>query len=305
MLTYVSLLSPGFSGSTLASMLLSSQPGVIGFGDTYFSGRNKPGNPCTCGEPYTDCPVRSTITRHAREQGLADFSFFDMRAVPTPRALSDERQRKWPLRRSAVLPAVRAMPGFLRHRLFPRFYRETELMLEALDGLGEYEVYFDGCKNLVRLELLRSSPRPPRALHMIRHPGAYLFHFQRHGETDLDRRLRGWLHYHSRARQFRERLGPENYRLVTYENIVSEPARFLNEIAAFIGSSRISATEPVELRHEGVHVMGNSMRLKSSRVVNMGDRWRGKLDPAWKRKACDLVASMDWLADLFPEKPAA
>ena len=305
MLTYVSILSPGFSGSTLTSMLLSSQPGVVGFGDTYFSGRNKPENPCTCGEPYTRCPVREAITRHAREQGLADFSFFDMKAVPTPRSLSEARQRSWPLRRSGALPVVRAIPGPIRRRLFGRFYRETELMLEALDGLGEYEVYFDGCKSLVRLELLSSSRNPPRALHMIRHPGAYLFHFQRHGETDLDRRLQGWFQYHTRARQFRERLGSANYRLVTYENIVSEPARFLNDIAAFVGSTRIAAREPVELRHDDVHIMGNSMRRKSTRVINMGDRWRGKLDPVWVRKACDLVASEAWLAELFPEPPAA
>lgn len=84
MLRYVSLLSPGFSGSTLTSMLLASQPGIVGFGDTYFSGRNKPGNPCTCGLPYTDCPVRQAITMHAKRNGLPDFSFFDMRAVPTP-----------------------------------------------------------------------------------------------------------------------------------------------------------------------------------------------------------------------------
>ena len=145
MLNYVSLLSPGFSGSTLTSMLLASQPGIVGFGDTYFSGRNKPGNPCTCGLPYTDCPVRQAISAHARRNGLADFSFFDMRAVPTPRGLSEKQQRTWFLRRSGMLPWVRAIPAAARRTLFARFYRETDLMLAALDDFGDYEVYFDGC----------------------------------------------------------------------------------------------------------------------------------------------------------------
>jgi hypothetical protein len=286
-------------------MLLTSQPGIVGFGDTYFSSQNKPANPCTCGKPYLECPVRQKIESHAREHGLADFSFFEMQAVPTPRSLSKAKQRTWPLHRAASLPAVRAIPGSLRRRIFSTFYRETELMLEALDDLGEYEVYFDGCKNLVRLELLRSASTSPKALHVIRHPGAYLWHFQRKGEADLGRRLAGWLRYHTRARDFRERLGPEDYRVVTYEHIVKQPASFLNEIAAFLGASRIAASEPVELRHEGVHVMGNSMRRQSTRVINMADRWRGKLDPTWSQKACELVARTRWLAELFPDERAA
>ncbi len=305
MLRYVSLLSPGFSGSTLTSMLLASQPGIVGFGDTYFSGRNKPGNPCTCGLPYTDCPVRQAITMHAKRNGLPDFSFFDMRAVPTPRGLTDKQQRTWFLRRSGMLPWVRILPALARRRVFARFYEETDLMLAALDEIGGYEVYFDGCKSLVRLELLRSSGHEPRALHMIRHPGAYLYHFQRGGEANLDRRLQGWLQYHTRARAFRSRLGDAHYRLVTYEYIVSQPARFLAEIAEFLGATRIDASEPVELKQDGVHVMGNSMRRRSTTVINMANRWRGKLDPAWERKASALVADHDWLRELFPPPESA
>ena len=299
MLNYVSLMSTGFSGSTLISMLLSSQKHVVGFGDTYFSVQNNPANLCTCGQPYVDCPVRTAISEHAKANGLPDFSFFQMPAVPTPRFLNTQQRAHWPLRKAAFLPAVRAVPTGVRRLLFRRFYLETRLMLEALEAFGDYETYFDGSKSLVRLELLRSAGQPIRALHMVRHPGAYLYHFQRKGESSLDARLRGWLRYHTRARQFRERLPAGAYKAATYESMVGDPAEFLRDIAGFLKVSEIDDSEPVMLRPESVHVIGNSMRLRSREIVNMSNRWRKHLKSDWVEAAERVVEETPWLSRLL------
>ncbi len=96
------------------------------------------------------CRPRNAVTDYARANGLKDFSFLTMAAVPTPRFLSTEARFNWPLRKAAVLPAVRAIPRSIRHIAIRHYYRETELMLAALEQFGPFEVYFDGCKILVR-----------------------------------------------------------------------------------------------------------------------------------------------------------
>ena len=62
-LKYVSLLGTSYSGSTLVSMLMSSQPRVVGFGDTYVPPNpdHYPKHPCTCGSWYEECPPRVAI----------------------------------------------------------------------------------------------------------------------------------------------------------------------------------------------------------------------------------------------------
>jgi hypothetical protein len=172
-------------------------------------------------------------------------------------------------------------------------------MLEALEAFGDYETYFDGSKSLVRLELLRSAGQPIRALHMVRHPGAYLYHFQRKGETALDVRLRGWLRYHTRARSFRERLPAGAYKSTTYESMVGNPAQFLRDIAGFLKISEIDDSEPVMLRPESIHVIGNSMRLRSREIVNMSDRWRKHLGSQWVEAAERVVEETPWLSRLL------
>lgn len=280
-------------------MLLSSQDRVIGFGDTYFYPQSNPENYCTCGERYIDCPVRKTVTSYVRANGIPDFSFSTMVPVPTPRRLSTKARYGWPMRRAALLPLIRRMPRSMRRSAFRKFYLETDLMLAALDTLGRYDVYFDGSKTLTRLELIRSRDRPVSSLHLVRHPGAYLYHFQRKGESDLARRLEGWRRYHERARKFKWILGPSLYRLVTYESIVTNPAEFLRMNAKFLGISAKHVREPVRLRPERIHVTGNSMRLRSTEIINMGDRWRGKLSAHWVRAADSLVMDIDWLDELY------
>ena len=170
-LQYVTLLSPGFSGSTLMSMLLCSQPRSIGFGDTYFK-QDNPKNLCTCGVPFVECPPRCEIQTEIRLGGIGDFAWGTATTVPIPRSLSARARKYWPLCREICLGGVRRIPQFLRRRLFERFYLENKLMLSALSKSGRYDYYFDGCKDQVRLELLRTEIQDLKVIHMVRHPGA-------------------------------------------------------------------------------------------------------------------------------------
>ena len=292
-------MSTPFSGSTLVSMLLCSQPRSIGFGDTYFGRDSRPENLCTCGVPFLECQPRSEAQDEIRRGGLPDFSWGDATPVPTPKWLSVERRRYWPLSRSISLGPVRAIPAGLRERLFRNYYLENQLMLQGLASSGRYDFYFDGCKDPVRLELLRTALRNLKVIHMVRHPGALAYHFYRLGFKAPERRLGQWIRYHSRVRSFLKYLGEENYLPVTYEHIVEQPGSFLRNVADFLGMPAINESEPDVLKRDVIHIQGNRMRKTAERVLNMADKWRGKMPQQLESESEATLRKLPWAASLY------
>lgn len=297
-LQYVSLLSPGFSGSTLLSMLLCSQPRSIGFGDTYFK-QDNPKNLCTCGVPFVECLPRCEIQNEIRLGGIDDFTWGTATAVPVPRSLSVRARKYWPLWREISLRGVRLIPRFLRRGLFGRFYLENTLMWSALEKSGRYDYYFDGCKDQVRLELLRTEIPDLKVIHMVRHPGAYLYHFLRLGEHRHIQRLHQWARYHRRARRFRDLVGARNYLAVTYEYVVQDSGAFLRDIARFLQMDEVYDTPPFLLRRSEIHIQGNKMRKTADRVLNLAHTWRGELPEELEAEANAALRRLPWAAALF------
>jgi len=298
---YVSLLNTGFSGSTVVSMMLSSQPGVVGFGDTYFSTDPKhiPKHPCTCGQWYDECEPR-VESRNAIHRGGEDaFEWPTAAAVPVPQSMSHRMRKYWPLSKSASLPFISAIPDGLRTKLFTSFYRQNQLMVEGLAESGKYSTYIDGCKDLIRFELLRSVIPNMRILHIVRHPGAYLYHFHKAGDTQYALRLKHWLRYNKQCRQLSRRISPGNYFPVTYESIVKQPEVFLAEFARFIDVENFDLTEPNLLRRSQIHVIGNRMREDADRVLDYSNSWRGMLPSEVEQTTDNIVKNDNWFSALY------
>ncbi len=298
---YVSLLNTGFSGSTLVSMMLSSQPKVVGFGDTYFSTDPKhlPKHPCTCGKWYEECEPRADSRNAIHRGGETNFEWPSATAVPVPHGMSQQMRRFWPLTKSASLPIVAAIPNPIRKRLFSRYYRQNQLMIEGLAESGKYNVYIDGCKDLVRFELLQSVVPDIRILHIVRHPGAYLYHFHKAGDTQYAMRLKHWLRYNKQCRQLSRRVSLDNYFPITYEAIVRQPEQFLEGFAKFLGVTNFDLSDASALRRSQIHVIGNRMREDADRVLDFSNTWRGKLPPEVEKQADDIIHQDDWFASLY------
>ena len=282
-------------------MLLCSQEGTVGFGDTYFShvARHVPKHPCTCGEWYDKCEPRAGIADAIRAAGTTDFEWSDLASVPIPKLFRSPLRRFWPLARSTRLPIVCALPHSARRGLFARFYRENELMINGLGLSGKYDTYFDGCKDLVRLELMRTIIPNIKILHSVRHPGAYLYHFHKRGENQYSKRLSHWARYHRHARRFAERVPADNYLAVTYEHIVRRPAEFASSFAKFVGKPPADTTDADRLRTSEIHIMGNRMRERADRVLDYSSTWRGKMPHAVEKMADDAIRDDEWYASLY------
>jgi len=305
---YSSLITPPFSGSTLVSMLVCSQPRTIGFGDTYVVPirRHYPKHPCTCGLWYDECPPRVAIREEIRNGGISDFDWDRTGPAPVPRLLPHRFRQGWPLAKSSSLPFLRKIPQGMRKTLFRRFYLENKLMIQGLERSGEYDFYFDGCKNLVRLELLRSMIPDIKILHVVRHPGAFLYHFQKYGETKYAMRLQHWIRYNQHAHEFSRLVPEENYFPITYEFIVQQPERFVELIADFLGMTELHDTEPSKIRKSQIHITGNRMRERVDQVLDYSNTWRGKLPPEIEQMADQTIDQDPWLRSVYsPDGPLA
>ena len=300
-LQYVSLLNTPFSGSTVVSMLLCSQPRIIGFGDTYVNAdpRHYPKFPCTCGLWYDRCPPRAAITKAIRLGGLPHFEWDRASPSPVPKGLPWKFRKNWPLAKSSSLPIVHMIPRALRKSLFRKFYLENTLMLQALEDDGGYDFYFDGCKDLVRFELLRSAIENIKVLHVIRHPGAYLYHFHKLGEAHYARRLRHWVRYNQYARNVARLVPIDNYLAVTYEFIVQKPELFVARIEKYFGMTETHSIDRARLRTSQIHITGNRMRESAEQVQDHSNNWRGKMPIYVEQIADQTVAQNDWLRSLY------
>lgn len=300
-LQYVSLLNTSFSGSTLVSMLLCSQPRIVGFGDTYVAPdpAHYPQHPCTCGRWFDECPPRIAIRDAVRSGGIEDYDWDRASATPVPKWLPGKIRQIWPFVRPSSLPLFRAIPTSARNFRYRRFYLETELMLKGLEETGDYDIYIDGCKSLVRAELLRTAIPDLKVLHMIRHPGAFLYHFHRLGQLNYDKYLRRWRRYNHHARQFGKLLPGENYKAVTYESIVQDPEAFVEQMVDFMGMTEVHSEDCARIRRPQTHIIGNRMRETVDRVLDFSNTWRGKMPANVEDKANEMIARDDWLASLY------
>lgn len=300
-LQYVSLMNTSFSGSTLVSMLLCSQPRIIGFGDTYVSPnpQHYPKHPCTCGHWYDECAPRVVVRNAIRAGGISHYNWDRASFAPMPKRLPWKLRQKWPLVKSGSLPFFRRIPHSLRKTLYRQFYLENTLMLQGLEETGIYDIYLDGCKSLVRIELLRSLIPNIKLLHVVRHPGAFFYHFHKTGETQFEKRLRQWIQYNRRAHDFARLVPATNYMVVTYESIVQQPEQFVDKMEKFMGMTETHASDRSRIRRSQIHIIGNRMRETADRVLDFSSTWRGKMPASVEERADEAVRQDDWLRSLY------
>ena len=298
---YVSILSPAFSGSTLLSILLTSQPRSIGFGDTYFNPTNSPKHLCTCGQQFLLCEPRMKIANAIRSGGVSDFSWETAAAVPIPKSWPRSKEGYWPLLSSTSIGVLRMIPSTLRRALFSRFYQENRLMLDHLRDTGAYDYYFDGSKIASRLELLRTEIPDIKLIHMVRHPGAILYHDQRFGTYNVESRLAHWTRFHRRSRKFQSILGSDSYLAVPYEKIVQEPETFLRRLASFLNMQNVQFEDAGVIDRSKVHILGNAMRENVQRIIDFSNTWREHVPEESQSQADRTFRSMGWVVEMYDD----
>lgn len=299
----VYLLAASHSGSTLTAFLLASHPAICTAGELKLTNLGDLGRyRCSCGSEIGRCSFWGAV----RERLAAAGHRFDLARPGTDFA---EGASPWarrllrPLHRGPALERLRDLalhldptwPGFKA-----RAQSANAALARVLCDLTGRSVAVDSSKVATRLKFLLQNPDlDVRVVRVVRDGRAVaLTHLDPARYADAaDERLRGggsggnrtserlamtaaareWRRSNEEADSLLRRLPRERWVEVRYEAVCADPQQALRPAFECIG---VDPDAPVSLKAASHHVVGNGMRLDTTREIRLDERWKKALAPA-------------------------
>lgn len=270
--------SPSYSGSTLLSLLLGSHPEIATVGEA--TGLKEKADAtvfaCSCGENLLACTFWQSVTRGMTERGHS----FDP-AASRLRYLFGKSRVTRILRsrtlRSATLDAVRDRlvhfwPG---HGADVGAMNERNVaFVESVLELTGKRIFADASKDAIRVPFLRSSRRlDVRVIHLVRDVRGNVNSIRKNQGLNVHDGALMWRNAH---RTIERIAGPQTgpYLRIRYEDLCLSEEQTLRTIYDFLGTPY---APPPPTVGEGLHVIGNRMRLNAGQKVRVDDSWRKEL----------------------------
>jgi hypothetical protein len=297
----VYLLGPSHSGSTLLALLLGSHPEIATVGELkQTSLGDLERYRCSCGVEILHCPFWSAVRDDLRKGGWAftpgDGST-DLVAGTGPYV----RRLLRPLHRGSAFElgrdlALHTAPSWRGH--LARWQRANARLAEAVSRLTGKKVVVDSSKIGIRLKyLLRNPALDVRVVRVIRDGRAVMLTYMdparfadareerlrgggsggdRTGERlSAARAAREWRRSNEEAACLLRGLPAAAWREVRYEHLCADPQATLRPVLDWLG---VDGGASLVLARGGYHVVGNGMRLDSTREVRLDERWKTALD---------------------------
>lgn len=297
----VYILAASHSGSTLLAMLLGSHPEICTVGEIKMTSLGDIDRyRCSCGMQIKQCPFWNGISA---DMAKYDFSFditapgTDIRSGATPyiRKLLSPLHRGpfWEMLRDTAL----AMSATWRSAL-PQMQVRNLALMKCLINRTRKMVIVDSSKIGLRLKYLLKNPGLDiKVVRLVRDGrGVVLTYVDparfadasdpklRAGGMGGDResqRLsvaeasREWLRSNEEADALLGGLDPARFTVIRYEDICSDPVKTLSHLFEFI---RVDSSNGVpDFRSLEHHIVGNGMRLDSTKEIRLDERWRSVL----------------------------
>lgn len=297
------ILAASHSGSTLLAILLGSHPEICTVGELKATSMGDVDRYlCSCRAKIRMCPFWAGVRGDMADRGF-DFDITDAGTDLAFGAGPYLRRLLRPLHRGPALELVRdaalgLSPGW-RSRL-SRFQARNSALAETVCARTGKGVIVDSSKVGVRLKyLLRNPAFEVKVVRLIRDGrGVALTYVDPARFADAENPgLRGggmggnredervtlaeaaleWRRSNEEGEAVLGRLDRARWRNVRYEDLCTAPDDTLRSLFTFIGVDPGVGVE--QLRFEGHHVVGNGMRLDSSRKIRLDERWRQALPP--------------------------
>lgn len=296
----VYLLAASHSGSTLLSLLLGSHPEICTVGELkQTSLGDLQRYRCSCGERIRQCPFWMAVGADLATRGH-DFLPGNGSTDLTFGASSWAKRLLRPLHRGPLLERARDVALALDVRWRPHLRRWQDAnarLAEAVCRLSRRPVIVDSSKVGIRLKyLLRNRSLEVKVLRIVRDGRAVALTYvdPAHFADARDEQLRGggfggdraeerlsmaeaareWRRSNEEAEALLRGLSPASFRTVRYEEICADPHVALRPVLDWAG---VDPEVPPTLARGTYHVVGNGMRLDSTREIRLDDRWRTAL----------------------------
>lgn len=295
------ILASSHSGSTLLAMLLGAQPGACTVGELKATNLGDPERyPCSCKTLLRECSFWRKVNEKMRERG-EDFCIFDAQTHFGGECNRYVKRLFRPLHHGWVLEKIRdsllgISPSWRSHSA--RVQRRNVALVESVMDISGAAVVIDSSKSDLRAKhLMRNPDLDVRLIRLIRDGRAvsltYIDPFNYAGAADpeimkktapktpprklmpMAKAARMWRRSNEAAEELLARANPSRVIRLQYEEFCREPEVFLKRIVGFLDldSDRIQ----MDFRSVEQHVIGNFMRVDSSSLIELDERWRSVL----------------------------
>jgi len=313
----VYILAASHSGSTLLAILLGSHPEICTIGELKATSMGDVDRYlCSCRARIRECPFWSAVGGDMADRGF-DFDIADAGTDLVSGADPYLKRLLRPLHRGPMLELVRdaalGLSPAWRSRI-SRFQARNSALAESVCTRTGNNVIVDSSKVGIRLKyLLRNPTLEVKVVRMIRDGrGVALAYVDPARFADArDPGLRGggmgasrederlniadaameWRRSNEEAEAILACLDPARWRNVRYEDLCADPGTTLRSLFAFLGVDPGVGVE--QLNFEGLHMIGNGMRLDFSRRIRLDERWRQALGPGDLRKFDSVAGSLN------------
>jgi hypothetical protein len=277
-LSFVYLTSTPFSGSTLFSFLAASHPRLATVGE--MTGLVNSTDPdlyeCSCGRRIRQCPFWSSVSARMAIKGYPfDPGRFDTRLV-LGRGRWARRLLSGALGSTTAEDirdfALTAIPAH-RNRLRALIARNKALASSILE-VGNKSVFFDASKSADAIRhFSRETDMDFRVIHLVRDVRGFVCSRRKNKrENDLRKIATLWMRAHSNIERQLDRLPPDRWIRIRYEDVCTAPLGTLNRFFEFCGLAPLGSEGALASREH--HIIGNRMRLVNFSVIRPDESWR-------------------------------
>lgn len=274
--------SSSYSGSTLLSMLLNTQPdiGTISEFDARGDILTQPDFMCSCGEPIRRCPFFTALEERVRAKGVdfrVDHLYDVLRVHPHPmvdRLLAGRLPHHMGGGRAEAVRdgIVPLFPPY--RRLVERFFRRNGAVMESILELQNGRVFADANKEPQRMVLLarRFDVRP---IYIYKNGVAGVYSMVKNAAkmkapVSVARASRRWFHEQIAISRALRRMNVEALQL-SYSDLCADVEGTMRRIAAFLGIDFVPFKDVSSTEH---HIVGNRMRLTGVSEIREDVSWK-------------------------------
>lgn len=298
---FVYVVSTSYSGSTLLSMLMNAHPQVVSIGELANSiGRIIQSGKtdqyyCSCGEEIKQCQFWQYVKKRCSMMGVdLDLHNFGTNLRSGFGKYADKILFCLPWR----FPITEVLrdeflwhSSFFRHML-TRIIDRNLIIARAVTDVAKKKIFFDASKDpTLAFYYARALNANFKIVHLVRDPRGFLYScVKRNKEKDFMRYIRSWVKYNRSALRLKSKIDSNNYLLLQYEKLCSNPAEELERICHFLNVDPVDLLELINKAQH--HIIGNEMRRRSFSGLKIDEEWKSDLLPKQKFECAHMTENI-------------
>ncbi|WP_175405054.1 sulfotransferase [Salinimonas lutimaris] len=275
----VFLLSNWYSGATLFSLILDSNPDIVCNGETFpFNKYDKRRYICSCGQHIDECDFYTQTTNYSKETEFHEAWNYDDHVI-LPRFHENHVLNKYltsPIRDSFLRNTFAHATGVTK-KINNFLQSQIDFFKSALE-YSNAKIYIDGTKSIRRAQLFSDfyKQEKVKVIHLVRDPAAFCNSYRKNRDIDenmIDTAITEWNDYIKSVEQLKKR---KNVVVldVRYEDVCNELEATLSRIKDFLGNDISSDFMQEKLKS---HILGNRMRASFDYTVTEDLSWKEQL----------------------------